>query len=257
MRTMAWLCVFLFLAASDVRANEVPSTRLLDLSADTLRPGEWEIGLFWGRVARGFTPNLELATHALGWSVGAVNVFAKWRFFDDEHLKASVEGGVFWMASLGLFVDDWQKFPLLLVVPLELRATVPLADKVDLHLGGIGRWSVLDVDGGGFSVGSLRLDVSVSRSDRRGAWIATARLPLVTRARVKVDSLFGVNHVTGSILLDDLPAWGLLVAREQRLGTRWRARLGLGYRNTYGIALYESVGHLLVNLDLSWRRPPS
>lgn len=255
------LCAVFILATPDARAQAAPSPdpqdRILDLSADTLVGGEWEVGLFWGRVARGFTPNLQLATHALGWPLGTPNLFAKWRFLNDDNLRASVEGGVVWVASALSLGKPNEKSPQLWFLPVELRATVPLADNVDLHLGGIGRWTLLDMEGAGLAVGSLRLDVSVARSDARGAWIATLRAPLVTHARLKVDELLGATNVAGAIALDELPAWGVLLAREQMLGKRWHARLGLGYRNTYGIVMYESVGHVLLNLDVSWRRPPS
>lgn len=261
MRTVALLCAFLFVVMPDARATDAPEidpqNRILDLSADTLDRAEWEVGLFWGRVARGVTPNLQLATHALGWPLGALNVFAKWRFFNDENLRASVEGGVVWVASAALFGAEGTKAPLLLFVPVELRATVPLADNLDLHLGAIGRWTLMNVEGAGIGATTLRMDLSVVRSDARGAWIATARVPLVTRASMNVDELLGASNVAGVIALDELPAWGVLIARDHMLGKRWHARLGLGYRNTYGILMYESLGHVLVNLDLYWRRPPS
>lgn len=277
MRTAAvFLCVFLLVSASNARENDEeplapqphvpealpeptfnPQDRLLDLSADTLAAGEWEIGLFWGRVARGITPNLQLSTHALGWPLGALNVFAKWRFFNHENLRASVEGGVVWVASAMLLGNPGESRPLLLFVPVEFRATVPLADNLDLHLGGIGRWSSLDMEGAGLGAATLRLDLSVARSDSMGAWIASARAPLVTRASLNTDELLGRTNVAGAIALDELPSWGLLIARDQVFGNHWHARLGLGYRNTYGILMYESLGHVLVNLDVYWRRPPS
>lgn len=233
-----------------------PRTALVDLSADTLEPGAWELGMVWARVSRGIVPGLHLSTHALGWPFGALNLFGKWQFVDRPELRASVEGGALWLASAALLADG-DDTPIFLVFPFELRASVPLSTHFELHLGALGRWTVADLGGAGLSTTSLRLDVSLSRSDAWGAWVATGRFPLFTRAGIRLDSLLGVSDVAGALMLDDLASWGLVLARDQVIGQRLHLRAGVGYRNTYGILLYESLGHLLVTFDLYWRRPPT
>lgn len=238
------------------RASAEPRTALVDLSADTLAPGAWELGMVWGRVSRGIVPGLQLSTHALGWPFGALNLFGKWQFVDRPELRASVEGGAVWLASAALLADG-DDTPVFLVFPFEARASVPLSQRFELHLGAVGRWSVAGLAGAGLSTTSLRLDVSLSRTDASGAWVATGRFPLLTRAGVRMDSLLGVSDVAGALMLDDLASWGLVLARDQLIGDRLHLRFGVGYRNTYGILLYESLGHLLMTFDLYWRRPPA
>lgn len=250
-RTLVLLGFFLALSSSAQASSGRLS--LLDLSADTLGRGNWEVGLFWGRVARGMTPHLDLSTHGVAWLAGAPNVLAKWRFLDRSELRASVEGGAIWVASAALFTSPGEKWPVLLFLPLEVRATLPLAPAYELHLGAIGRWNVTNIPGLGLGTASLRMDVSFARSDSSGTWLLMGRFPLFTRASIKLDSLLGASDVSGTLALDELASWGVLVARDQMLSERVHGRFGVGYRNTYGIVAYESLGHLLLTFDLYWR----
>lgn len=238
--------------SSGARAVTAPNA-VVDLSADTLGRANWEVGLFWGRVARGMTPHLDLSTHGVAWLVGAPNVLAKWRFLDRRELRASIEGGAIWVASAALLTDASERWPLLLFLPVEARASLPLASAFELHLGAIGRWNVTNIPGLGLGTASLRMDVTLAHKDRSGTWLVTGRFPLVTRASIRLESLLGASDVAGAIALDELASFGFLIARDQMLSERVHGRFGVGYRNTYGIIAYESFGHLMLTFDLYWR----
>lgn len=240
------LCAPLKAAARD------RGTHLYDLSADTLPVDESEIGVFWARYSRGLAKDFQLATHVAGDAIGVINVLAKYRFLDRPELRASIEGGVIWAASL-LLLSEGGDAPILLFVPIELRATVPLDEKLELNLAWMYRGSLTSGAGSAFGISTLRAEATLVRYDQRGAWFLTGRFPLVSRADVKLDSLLGKSDVVGAIALDDLPSWGFLGGRDLTFGTSGHVRLGLGWRNTPGILFYESLGRVLVNVDLYWR----
>jgi hypothetical protein len=48
-------------------------------------------------------------------------------------------------------------------------------------------------------------------------------------------------------------SWSVLLARDHLLGKKGHVRFGLGYRNRPGILLLESIGHLMLRLDIYWR----
>lgn len=247
---MKSLALALALAAAPAAAD--PRTQLLDLSADVLAPDESEVGVFWGRYARGVYPNLQLATHFAGDVIGLVNLFAKYRFLSREELRVSAELGAAWWALLLVGSEPGNR-PLLLFLPVELRATIPLAERLELDLGWLYRASLT---GGGetrFGISSLRIEATLARYDSRGAWILTGRFPLLSRAEVKLDTLLGKSNVAGVLTVDDLASWGILVARDLTVLKSTHLRFGLGYRNTPGLLFYESIGKVLVNFDLYWR----
>lgn len=227
-------------------------TKLYDLNAETIPGGTTEIGLFWGRISRGVGPDLQLSTHLAGDLLGVVNGFAKYRLVDRTQLRASIEGGFVWGAFLLAGAESGPK-PLLLFLPLELRATLPVRDELELHLGFIYRQAITSGSGQQLGVSSLRVDATLARHDARGAWLLAGRFPLFSRATVSLESLLGKSNVSGALALDDLDSWSLVAGRDLTFGERGHIRLNLGYRATEGILFYESIGHVVVGFDMYWR----
>lgn len=250
----ALLLAAVLLASAPVNGRAAPDRlKLLDVSADVLPVGASEFGVFWARYARSFTPGLQLSTHIALDAVGLLNMDAKYRLLDRPELRMSVETGFLWAAILALGTKPGAATPLVLFVPFEFHATVPLADDLELDLGGFYRASITRGAGQSLGVSSLRCDLTLARYDASGAWLFVLRFPLLSRADVRLDSLLGQTDVTGAIVLDDLASFGGLVARDLAFGKTAHLRVGLGYRRTPGMVFVESLGHVLVSFDLYWR----
>lgn len=244
-RALPVAVVALLLAAPALAAT--PRNRITDLTADVLEPGEDEIGVFWLRYTRGVLPGVQVGTHAVPFLMTLLNASAKVQLLDRPELRVSVEGSAWWF-SLGSFAGlDVASFPLV------LRGSVPLSDRLDLTLGAGYSWFILNSEDTDLSFQRLRAEATLVRYDSRGAFLLTAELPLLNTTRARLDSLLGKSNIAGSLTLDDVSSWSVFLARDHLLGETAHVRFGLGYRNRPGIIVIESIGNIMLRLDVYWR----
>lgn len=242
-------------------ATEVPPagpernerTHLYDLSADVLPQGVGEIGVLWGRWSRGLHPGVQVSSHLGGVLLGLPNVSARYQLLSREELRVTVGLGFTWAAVLLLLQEEGMPTPLLFMLPFELRGTVPLADRLELTFVGRLNGVFTNLVGQAFSNTSVGAEAILVRYDDRGAWILSGRFPLFSQARVRLESLLGNATIDGVITLDDLASWGGMISRDMLFGQTGHLRLGVGYRNTPGILLLQSIGRLTFDLSLYWR----
>lgn len=226
---------------------ETPRNHVTDLTADVLEKGEDEIGVFWGRYARGVLPGVQVSTHAVPFLLTLLNASAKVQVLNRPELRVSLEGSAWWF-SLGHFAGvDIASFPLV------MRGTVPLADNLDLTLAGGYSWFILHSKESDLGFARLRAESTLARYDSRGAFLLTAELPLLNTTHTRLDSLLGESNIAGSLTMDDVSSWGVVLARDHLLTDKAHIRFGLGYRHRPGILLIESVGNVMFRLDVYWR----
>jgi hypothetical protein len=224
-----------------------PRNRITDLTADVLEPGEDELAVFWCKYTRGLLPGVQVSTHAVPFLMTLLNASAKVQVLNRPELRVSLEGGAWWFA-LGAAADvDIASFP------LALRGTVPLSENLELTLGAGYSWLVLNSEDTDLSYARLRAETTLARYDSRGAFLLTAELPLLNTTRTRLDSLLGKSDIAGSLTLDDVSSWSVVLARDHLLGETAHIRFGIGYRNRPGILLIESLGNLMLRFDVYWR----
>lgn len=226
---------------------EVKRVRLLDLSADVLAPGEDMFGLFWGSYARGIVPRLQLSAHFAAYLFSLLNLSAKVQLVDSPDLQLSLSGGGYWLALARFFGSN------MVVVPLELRSNVPLNDRYEFGLAATYRWFIFASPDSSVNSRGLTAEAVLTRYDRAGAFYLKGRVPLTTTQQAHLSSVLGRNSVTGSLTLDDVASWSLVLGRDHLLNDTAHFRVGLGYRRHPGILLVDSLGHLVVELDVYWR----
>lgn len=221
--------------------------RPLDVSADTLAPGKTEVGVFFGRVTRGLFPRLHVSAHLAAYLVSLVNLSARVLLVDEPSLRVSLEAGVWWLAA-GPFLKSSA-----MAVPGEVRASVPMPLGFETSFAVRAQWLQVELLGTRLGSTSLTGEVTVARYDSSGtgAWFIQGRVPFVGAAGLGAD-VFGV-HLEGTAVFGNMPAWSVLVARDQPLGESLHLRLGIGYRNHFGLVGLESIGPVAYNLDLYWR----
>lgn len=245
MSTLKVAALALLLASPALAAT--PRNRVTDLTADVLEPGEDEIGVFWLRYTRGVLPGVQVSTHAVPFLMTLLNASAKVQLLNRPELRVSLEGSAWWFA-LGRMADvDVASFPLV------LRGSVPLSDDLDLTLGAGYSWFILNSGDTDLSYQRLRAETTLARYDSRGAFLLTAELPLLNTTRARLDSLLGKSNIAGSLTLDDVSSWSVFLARDHLFGDTAHIRFGLGYRNRPGILVVESIGNLMLRLDVYWR----
>lgn len=245
MRVLQVIALALLLASPALAAT--PRNRIMDLTADVLEPGEDEIGVFWLRYTRGVLPGVQVSTHAVPFLMTLLNASAKVQLLNRPELRVSLEGSAWWF-GLGRMADiDIASFPLV------LRGSVPLSDNLDLTLGAGYSWFILNSGDTDLSYQRLRAETTLVRYDSRGAFLLTAELPLLNTTRARLDSLLGKSNIAGSLTLDDVSAWSVFLARDQLLGDAGHVRFGVGYRNRPGIIIVDSIGNLMLRLDIYWR----
>lgn len=224
-----------------------PRVHLPDLTADVLQPGEGQFNLFYLQYSRGLLPGLQVSAHFGAYLITLLNLTAEYRFVELPELRASLQAGAYWFALSRLVQAT------ILQAHLMPRATVPLGGAFELTVAANARVLVLNLPGVAQNTRDLRAELALIHHDDHGAWILEGRFPLLTHQTLQLDELLGQANVSGSLLLDDVGAWGVVVSRDQALGESMHVRLGLGYRNRPGILLVESVGNLLLQFDVYWR----
>lgn len=237
-------------AAAQVPAYRfTPRTRLLDVSADVLAPSEAQFGLFWLNYAHGLIdrPRLQVSAQVGAYLVTLVNASAKLQVVDRPELRASVEAGAYWFALSRLVGST------IVSVPAAARATVPLADELDLNLALNYRWLVLTVPEVAQNSHDLGAEVTLVRYDAHGAFLLQGKIPFFGAQHLHLASLLGKTDVNGILVLDTVSSWGVMLARDQMFSDTGHIRFGLGYRHRPGILLLESVGNVMLQLDVYWR----
>lgn len=226
---------------------------MYDISADVLPPGQSQMGLFFANYTRGILPRFSLSSHLAGDALGVLNLEAKMAVLKREELRLSAELGAIWPASLQL-AAHWLLPELsfaMVKLPMGVRASTPLASNLELHLAGLGDLSYLQLaESSQWSFG-LRSELTLALYDHKGAFLLRARFPLLTHSLSTLD-LFGAQ-LSGTLVLDDLASWGILLARDHIFSETIHLRLGLGYRHRPGTILLDSIGRVLVELDVFWR----
>lgn len=249
-------------ATTELQAEAAPPesgiplrVRTLDVSADTLPAGQGEFHLGWLAYHRGILPGLTLSTHGLAWLGTVANLTARVQLVDREELRLTAQLGGFWLLGGTLYtaIAAPEATTYLFSVPGELRASVPVADRVELNFAalGTGLWgSVGDLlSASGISVAA---EAGVGLYDDHGAWLFVGRLPLMARQSVSSSGTLGLE-LAGTVVMDDLTGWSVLVARDQVFGDTLHGRVGMGWRGRPGLFMLEGIGSFVVQLDVYWR----
>jgi len=245
MRTFALLAALLLLATS-ARA-ETPQNRLLDVSADVLEPGEDQFSLLYAQYTRGIVPRLQLSAHLAPYLLTLANGCARFQLVRGPELRVSVEGGFWWFALSEIAQTR------LFAIPADARATVGLGGPYEVTLAGTFQWLQFETGTQRTDARRVNAEATLVRHDAKGAFFLRARLPLFVNHGMRVASLLGEGDVTGSLTLDDLSSWSVLVARDHIFKQNVHLRFGLAYRNQPGILVIESMGNVLLTFDLYWR----
>jgi len=236
----------LLLLCSPVLAA-TPRNALLDVSADVLEPGESQVNVFFGQYSRGILPGVQVSSHLTPILLTLLNVSAKAQVLDRPELRVSVEGGAYWLAAgrlLGVSV---------LAFPLAARGTVPLSDNLQLNLGAGYQHLALDTDGTSLNRNLLHVETTLVRHDSRGAFLLTAKAPLLNLQRVRAESVLGNRILEGTLALDDVSSWSVMLARDHLFDKKGHVRFGIGYRHRPGVILVESIGPVMLTFDMYWR----
>jgi hypothetical protein len=224
-----------------------PRNALLDVSADVLEPGESQVNLFWGQYSRGILPGVQVSSHLTPILLTLLNVSAKAQVLNRPELRVSVEGGAYWLAAGRLANINAFAFP------LALRGSVPLSDNLQLNLGAGFQRLVLDAEKASLNRNLLHVETSLVRSDANGAFMLLAKAPLLNLQRVRAESVLGNQILEGTLALDDVSSWSVMLARDQLFDKSTHVRFGLGYRHRPGIIIVESLGPVMVTFDMYWR----
>jgi len=224
-----------------------PDNALLDVSADVLQPGESQVNLFWGQYSRGLLPRVQVSSHLTPILLTLLNLSAKVQVLDRPELRVSVEGGAYWLAAGRLGNVTAISFP------LAARGTVPLSDNLQLNLAAGYQRLVFDTEQTSLDRNLLHVETSLVRYDSRGAFLLTARMPLLNIQRVRAEGLLGKQVLEGTLALDDVSSWSVVLARDHLVDKSHHVRFGVGYRHRPGVILMESLGPILVTFDMYWR----
>jgi len=243
MRTSA--LVLLLLCSPALAAT--PRNALLDVSADVLEPGESQVNVIWGQYSRGLLPGVQVSSHLSPLLLSLLNLSAKARVLDRPELRVSVEGGAYWLAAGSLVGLHAFAFP------FAARGTVSLSDTLQLNLGAGYRRLVLEAEETSLNSNLLHVETTLVRHDARGAFLLTARAPLLNLQHMRAESILGNRVLEGTLALDDLSAWSVMLARDQLFDKKGHVRFGIGYRHRPGILLVESLGPVMLTFDVYWR----
>lgn len=253
MKRLTTLAAVMFLSVltlSPAAASaQTARTRLLDMTADVLKPNESEFGVLWARYAIGLAPGLQVEAELAGYLVSLVNLRAEYQFVRYKDFRMSAEVAGFWFAAGASEKVDLTA----LAVPMWIHATTPIQGPYELTLGAGYRIIHLANANSSQQFRSLTAEASVIRYDRRGAWLVTVKAPILRTAAVNAEDVLGNSALSSSLTLDDTNAWSVLFARDQTFGKTTHFRFGAGYRNRPGIIAVESWGRAVVELDLYWR----
>ena len=219
--------------------------RLLDQSADVLVPGEYEVGVLYGRLSRGLFPGFQASAHLAAYLIGFVNLNGKYLLVDLPELRLSIDAGVWWLASGRLIRVQ------LLYVPVELRASVPLPKGFEANFAFQASFLEAGTNESTLRSAGLGAEATLVRYDSIGAWFLQGKVPLVAGAGGRF-ALYGATF-EGMAPFGNLAAWSVMVGRDQKIGRSAHLRVGVGYRNRPGIVVVESLGPVAYNLDFYWR----
>ena len=249
-----WVTIVALLGSLCASA-QTERTRVLDLTADVLPPGQGELGLLFLRYGRGVLPGLQLSSQLGLVLTGTASLEAKYQLVRDPHFRMALQvGGSWWVAArylperlpAGLAVPH-------VFVPVWLRTTAAIGPAWELSASaglttivlGRGRADLLRSD--------LSAELSLIHYDDAGAWLLTGTAPISSWYRTQVN-LEGIpSPVSGTVQFDSLDAWSLVVGRDFAFGPTAHFRAGVGYRNRPGLFLVDSFDGLIVKLDLYWR----
>ncbi|HEX8822655.1 MAG TPA: hypothetical protein VF794_22195 [Archangium sp.] len=224
-----------------------PRTALLDVSADVLEPGESQVNVIWGQYSRGLLPRVQASSHLSPLLLTLLNLSAKAQVLNRPELRVSVEGGAYWLAAGSLAGLH------LFAFPVVVRGTVPLSDTLQLNLGAGYRRLVLDAEETSLNSNLLHAETTLVRHDSRGAFLLTLRAPLLNLQHLRAQSLLGNRVLEGTLALDDISSWGVMLSRDQLFGKTGHVRFGLGYRHRPGFLFVESIGPVMLTFDMYWR----
>ncbi len=136
-------------------------------------------------------------------------------------------------------------------VPAELRSTIPITENWNVSTALKYRALGFDRKEVAMNFHSFVWASNIVRHDPSGAFFVELTMPLANITRNR--STFQGLDLAGTLVLDNVPAWGVLVGRDQRIGKSAHLRFGVGYRNKPGIIVVDSIGNLMATLDLYWR----
>lgn len=243
-------------AAPEAPVSTIPlQVRALDVSADTLPVGQGEFHLGWLAYHRGILPGLTLSTHGLAWLGTIANLTARVQLVERPEFRLTAQLGGYWLlgGTVLTAIATPEATTYLVSVPGELRASVPLAERVELNVAalGTGLWGSVGelLSTSGISVAA---EAGLGFYDDHGAWLVVGRLPLMARQSMMASAAQGLR-LEGTVVMDDLAGWSVLVARDQLFGDTFHGRFGMGWRGRPGVILLEGVGSFVVQLDLYWR----
>ena len=224
-----------------------PRNALLDVSADVLEPGESQVNVIWGQYSRGVLPGGQVSAHLSPLLLSLVNLSAKAQVLDRPELRVSVEGAAYWLAAGRIARINAFAFP------FAVRGTVPLSDTLQLNLGAGYRRLVFDAAAASLNSNLLHVETTLVRHDEHGAFLLTARVPLLNIQQQRAENVLGGRVLEGTLALDDVSSWSLMLARDHLFDSTGHVRFGLGYRHRPGILLVESLGPVMLTFDLYWR----
>jgi hypothetical protein len=242
------LAALILLLLSAPALGATPRTALLDVGADVLEPGEDQWNLFWAQYSRGVLPRVQVSGHLAPLLLTLANLSVKGQVLDRPELRVSVEGGVYWL-GIGRVVNMDA-----LAFPMAVRSSVPLAEDLQLHLGAGYQRQLLRFEGLGYDRHLVHAESTLARYDTRGAFLLTAKMPLFSVQRIRMEgALLGGASLSGTLALDDVSAWSVMLARDHLFGKTGHLRFGIGYRHRPGFIMLESLGHMLLTFDVYWR----
>ncbi|HSP77364.1 MAG TPA: hypothetical protein VLQ93_02455, partial [Myxococcaceae bacterium] len=201
----------------------------------------------WAQYSRGVLPGVQVSGHLAPMLLTLANLAVKVQVLDRPELRASVEGGAYWLGIGRLLNANAMAFP------LAARGSVPLADDLELHLGAGYQRQVLSLEEVSFDRNVVHAETTLARYDGHGAFLLTAKLPLFSVQRVSTQGTLGSELLAGSLALDDVSSWSVMLARDHLFGRTGHVRFGLGYRHRPGVILLESLGNVLLTFDIYWR----
>lgn len=224
--------------------------RLLDLEADSLSPGESQFNL-WGLVyTRGILPRFSLSTSIAADAVSALNLTASVQLVDAPFLRLTAEvGGAYLVAAHFLNIPSFKAS--FYAVPAEVRVTVPLVEDLDFTVAAKYRMVGAQLNGVDMAAHSVGAMATLVYHDRVGSTFLQVMVPAASIMGIR-GAVEGIPE-QGTLALDNVASWGVMLGRDQRIGRTGHLRLGVGYRNQPGILVLDSYGKLMVSLDYYWR----
>lgn len=220
--------------------------RLIDLSADTLEQGEWQINLAGLFYSRGVLPWLSLSTSLLGDAATVANLSARFRLINLPGLRMTSEIGGGYLV-LGAFIPSFG----FATARAEVRATISLADNWEMSMAPVYQLLRIKLEDFDWLNHGVSWTMVLVRHDDLGSMYLQFTVPALSIAQARLN--IGGVPTSGVLALDNMPAWGVMLGRDHRIGKTGHLRVGIGYRNRSGLLVLESIGNLMLSLDYIWR----